>query len=138
MIISLKNMGKSTFIAFFLIFSLWCSTGFAQKATPSERMADRLTLEMGAALNLPEGTLIQVKKYNRERLTKLMALSTQAHQLRPRDLELRVDEVEQHYNQRMFSLLNAQQYIQYKRFRENRVEFTRPSQALASAMGRLN
>ncbi|MGV3539147.1 MAG: hypothetical protein ACO1OQ_05010 [Rufibacter sp.] len=101
-------------------------------------MADRLSQDMGTSLNLPEGTLIKVRQFNRVRLAKLMQLSKQLDQMGAREVDLKVDQIEQEYQQHMFSALNSQQYIQYKRFRANRMEFTRPSQALASAMSRLN
>lgn len=132
----MKKMNNPIFFTLLFTCFLWGATANAQKPSTPERTADKLTHDMGAALHLNEASFIQLKKFNRERLTRLTALSQKAHQLRAREVEVRVDQIEQEYQQHMFHLLNAKQYIQYRRFQETRPEFNRPSAALASAASR--
>ncbi|WP_192820205.1 hypothetical protein [Rufibacter sp. LB8] len=126
-------MGNSTLLAIFFSVFLGAASANAQAISPAHRLADRLSQEMGASLSLHEDAFIKVRQFNRDRLAKLQALNGQAGKLSAREMDLRLDQIEQEYNERMFHLLNARQYMSYKRFRENRLEFTRPSQALASA-----
>ncbi|QHL89199.1 hypothetical protein GU926_17890 [Nibribacter ruber] len=101
--------------------------------TTAHKAADKLTKEMANALRLNEAEVVKLSKFNRERFQKLAALQQQASQLSQRQEDLQRSQLEQQYHERIFGILNAQQYVQYKRFRENRREFTNPGQALASA-----
>ncbi|GAA4302864.1 hypothetical protein [Nibribacter koreensis] len=118
-----------------LLLSFFLGSSLAQAQAPIHavhKAADKLTKEMVLALQLNEADIIQLSKYNRERFTKLAALQKQAPYLTQRQEDLKRSQLEHEYHERVFGILNAQQYVQYKRFRENRREFTKPSQVMAS------
>jgi hypothetical protein len=126
-------MNRFTFYTLLLFLFLTSSLSYGQQPlTTAHKAADRLTREMVSVLNLNEADVVQLLKFNRDRFTKLAALQQQAPQLTQRQEDLRRSQLEQEYHERIFGILNAQQYVQYKRFRENRREFTQPGQAMAT------
>ncbi|AMM51771.1 hypothetical protein TH61_12110 [Rufibacter sp. DG15C] len=118
-----------------LLLSLFLVSNLSQAQTPITQVhkaADKLTREMVSVLQLNEADAVQLYKYNRERFTKLATLQQQAAQLTQRQEDLKRSQLEQEYHERIFRILNAQQYVQYKRFKESRREFTQPTQVMAS------
>ncbi len=104
---------------FTIVLGLFLSVAsFAGNAQNLEARAELQTKEMAAKLNLNEADYVQLKKINFNRLAKIAALAN----LREQDhryLDIRLDQIEEDYNSRLFALLKPAQYQAFADYRKD-------------------
>lgn len=93
------------------------------KAQFIEERAKKITREMTSSLKLNEGEMIMVNRLNKDKLAQLEALIKIKSSLSARQVDIRIDQIEESYNSQIFEILNSRQYAAFKKFKDRYPEF---------------